>query len=1373
MKKIIRTNIKFMLQSLAMAAAIMMVWPTLSSAAPLTLADKPMYLGNTAKPNLMFSMDDSGSMGWDYMPDQANDSNTCKGTSCRAGNPPYYAKEYNVIYYNPETTYTPAIDYLEVSMGDQDSAATSGWTVVPQDAFGAQTTSTKNLISGYRDKEYYGSIRTTIFNNTFNNEPGGCSGSAPDVCRSGSTITMIINGHGLVTGDKVRVTSKSGGYCDYGARTDMYNPDSRTVTRIDANRFRYSNNGDKLNSNLDCKVEKVVETPRLRHGIDTNNPFEYRIPPSGEDPLVHGLPSSPYTSVSNISTNAHFYTIIPMEYCSDEALTVCVASAAPTGAFIYPAPVRFCNNQTNADANAPVSDPAKCRGKQITASGTFKSPRFGKFYRQDIVPAVTTYGNVSVDGYTVIDRSLRTDCATPGACTYAEEMTNFANWYAYYRIRINSMKSSAGRAFAELSGENIRVGYAKINQGSRTIDGQSSSGAIRLGVRTFTGSDKQTWFTNFYGTSTSGSTPLRQAMDDVGQYFSRTDPRGPWGTYPENSSTTELSSAAASCRQSYHLLSSDGYWNGSAARNSARRANVDGTDGPVISLPTSWSNTAVNPYKDTFSNTLADVAMYYWKNDLRTNLNNTVQTNSKDDAYWQHLVTFTLGFGLEGVLDPATDLPALTAGTKTWPSASSHQIDDMWHSAVNGRGQFFSVDNPTALVNSIKSVFSDITDRTSSAASVAIDTAVTATARDIYQARFFSGDWTGTVKSFPLNLDTGVIGTENWDAQTQVSAQNPDTGRFIATWDLTALPNDGTPFRWANLTAAQQTALNLDALGVVDSRGSERVDYIRGASVTGFRPRSTGVLGDIVHSSPIYVAAPPRSYSASSYQSFKTAKASRTPMIYVGANDGMLHALEAATGDEKFAYVPNTIIDQLSKLTSSGYVHQYYVDGPITVEDVQDGSGNWKTALVGTLGSGGKAVYALDITNPVLTGATNVQKEADLASKVLWEFTHADLGYVHGEVAVAKMANGAWAAIFSNGYNNSGTGKAAVYVVNATTGALIKQFSVGGGTTTTPSGMAAPLPVDVNGDSIVDYIYAGDLEGKVWKFDVTSSVAGNWDSAFNTSGVPKPLFTATDASGNPQPITSRVEVGRHPTAPGYMVYFGTGKYLENADNTNIGQNTQAFYGVWDKDTSTVPTYTRSHLLEQTIDYQLPGVTGVSPQLPARVTSANSISWWNYTGNPTSTSGVLDGHMGWYMDLQNPANSNANEGERVIVNPILIAGRIIFATFLPPIDVCSGGGDSWIMELDADNGSRLDGSVWDVDKDTSVDGGDFVDVGGGNMMQVSGIASSVGAVASPTVVSLPGGQRQIKLFSGTSGMVETVHEAPGDVARGRQSWIRLQ
>lgn len=1044
MQKTSLTNIKFIMQSLLVIVG-MLLSPTLLIAAQLNLSTKPMYIGNTALPNLVFTMDDSGSMGWDYMPDEANDNGTCKnGAACRAGDPPYYANAFNRSYYNPATTYSPAVDWDGTSRGDYGSP----WTAVDVDHFGIRSSSSINLTGSFPDTEYF----EVVYSGADMND----CGTSPSVCKAGNIVTMIITAHGLNTGDVIDITNDDND-CDNDIEAT-----NRTVTVIDANTFSYDEGGSGGYGNTDCRVFKSDDA--LQHGIDTTGDlFEYRVAPSGENPLVHGFPSSPYTLQQTRNTNAFYYTIVPTEYCSDAALTTCVASMVPTGANIYPAPVRFCTSRANADADVPVSDGTRCQGKE---TNTFDTPRYGKFYRHDIVPATASYqnlfvnaagtvlesGNASETGYTLqVDRSARTDCTTALSCTYAEEMTNFANWYAYFRLRTNSMKTSVGKAFAELDGANMRIGYGRINRGSSTIDGASSPGTMQLGVRQFVGTAKQNWFTALYNTDASGSTPLRQALDDVGVYYSRSDSRGPWGTYPEDSATSEISSAHASCRQSYTLLSSDGYWNSSTARGSARRANVDNTNGPVISTPSSWANTAEMPYSDNYSSTLADVAMYYWKNDLRTNIDNIVETNTQDDAFWQHMVTFTLGFGLEGELDPATDLPALTAGTKVWPQASTNQIDDMWHSAVNGRGTFFSVDDPDALVTSLRNVFADISDRTGSAASVAIDTAVTQTNRAVYQAKFNSGFWTGSLTESPIDLDTGVIGAPAWNALTQVTAQNYDTGRFVATWDPGS--GAGSEFRWANLTATQQADLNKDALGTTDGRGSERVDFIRGdRTVTGFRPRTAGVLGDIVHSSPAYVAGPVRSYTSSSYQTFKSSNSSRTPVVYVGANDGMLHAFDASNGNELFAYVPNVVIDQLSQLTSTTYVHQYYVDGPVTVEDVQV-SGVWKTALVGALGAGGKAVYALDITNPVLAGASVAAKETDLSNKVLWEYTEADLGLVHGEIAVAKMSNGVWAAIFGNGYNNTGTGKAAVYVVNIGTGALIKKFVVGGGTVATPSGM--------------------------------------------------------------------------------------------------------------------------------------------------------------------------------------------------------------------------------------------------------------------------------------------------------------------------------
>jgi len=1357
------------LSALTVAAAFAL--PALSYAAALNLSTEPMYLGNTALPNLMFTLDDSGSMGRDYMPDEANDNNTCKGgNNCQAGDPPYYASDYNAIYYNPEVTYEPAVD----ANGNSYDSYGSPWTSVPVDAYRIRSTATANLTNSIRDKEYC-SV-TTVKQATFN-----LCGTSPSLCKSGSVVTVISNGHGLVTGEKIDVVDANN--CDPDARVT-----SAAVTVIDANTFTYDEGGTGAistnSNNRKCRVEKKA---CLRHGITTNNPFEYRVPPAPttDDPVIYGLPADVYTTATNISINPFFYKIIAQEYCSDRELIDCVAASAAADPYTYPAPVRFCDTQASADADVPVNDATMCQGQYVAGSFTF--PRYGKFYRQDIEPATATYGNVVVDGYTVINRSGRTDCTGAPNCTYTEEMTNYANWFAYYSIRLNAMKTGVGKAFAELPGNNFRVGFGRINEGSNTIETWSSPGTLVQGVRVFTGTHKADWFSYLYNSDASGSTPLRQAMDDVGQYYMYDGSRGPWGTDPATGQVLDASGTLvneaitnhATCRQSYHILSSDGYWNSNAARTSGAQGDVDSTAGVTSG---SYNYLAVDPYTDGYGGTLADVAMYYWKNDLRTDLADDVKKNEKDGATWQHMVNFTIGLGVNGTLDPTTPLQDFIDGYTVWPQAVQNSptgIDDMWHATVNSKGSHFSVRNTAELVASLKEVFKDIGNRTSSASSVAIDASIMQTDRYIYQSKFFTSDWSGTVKALPIDLLTGTIGTEIWDAQTQLDAQDPYTGRFIATWDPAAVTPAGVRFRWSSLNATQQAALNKDISGTTDGLGSDRVDYIRGVEFTAFRSRNHK-LGDIVHTSPVFVGPPVKSYTSASYKSFASTWAGRDATLYVSANDGMLHALDAASGDERFAFVPNAVIGKLNTLTAKNYTHQYFVDGPITVEDVEI-SGSWTTVLAGALGNGGKSVYALDITDPVLSGATVAAKEADLASKVLWEFTDADLGYVRGEIAIVKMANGVWAAIFGNGYNNTGTGEAALYIVNIATGAQIAKFNVGNGSTVTPSGMAAPLPVDINGDAVADYIYAGDLEGNVWKFDVTSTTPGNWGSSFYQGSTPKPLFTATDSFGTPQPITSRVDVGRHQYGSGYMVYFGTGKYLESGDNSQFGQDTQTFYGIWDKVNyasgvgNNYPSFTRNHLLTQTIDYQLdPYTDPITKELlrrGARVTSDYGIAWYMGSGNP-ATSPSLSEHLGWKMDLAYPTIT-ANHGERVIFNPILLAGRIIFPTFLPPADPCTPGGDSWLMELDAIDGSRLEQSVWDVNIDKSVDEGDKVDIGG-TLMQVSGAKSSVGAVASPRIVTLPGAQRQVKITAGSrEGEIETTYEDPGAVARGRQSWIRLQ
>ncbi|MCP3674723.1 MAG: hypothetical protein GY829_09700, partial [Gammaproteobacteria bacterium] len=353
-----------------------------------------------------------------------------------------------------------------------------------------------------------------------------------------------------------------------------------------------------------------------------------------------------------------------------------------------------------------------------------------------------------------------------------------------------------------------------------------------------------------------------------------------------------------------------------------------------------------------------------------------------------------------------------------------------------------------------------------------------------------------------------------------------------------------------------------------------------------------------------------------------------------------------------------------------------------------------------------------------------------------------------------------------------------------------------------PNGLASVSPVDVEDDFIVDAIYAGDLYGNLWKFDVEGDQTGNWavkTTSPSAGSVITPLFqtqgiVTTDGyceSNNNitickdtverQPITSRPQIGFHPTYSGYMVYFGTGQYIEADDNLTTLQNTQSFYGVWDNDDDYLTTaLDAGDLLEQkiieeinedfTVEYDSNGDgfidgndTPRTDTYDLRVTSNNSIGW--------------PSHKGWYMDLINQGASNTNNyGERQISNSVLRNGRIIFTTLIPSVNPCESGGTGWLMELDADSGARLEFSPFDLNDDGIFDSVDWVEVTIGGvdiLVPTSGKKSKVGIIAAPGIVTSSSGDQEYKYNSGSSGDIEVTTENPGPRAKGRQSWKQLE
>ncbi len=667
---------------------------------------------------------------------------------------------------------------------------------------------------------------------------------------------------------------------------------------------------------------------------------------------------------------------------------------------------------------------------------------------------------------------------------------------------------------------------------------------------------------------------------------------------------------------------------------------------------------------------------------------------------------------------------------------------------------FFASDLPS-LSSTFNIIFSDILAQSGSAAAVATNTANLQVDNYIFQAKFQTTDWSGQLLSLRLDTSSGsVVLTEKWDAAPKLDAMSP-ASRLI----LTKGAAGGVSFEWANLTASQQTLLNTNNLSVNDGLGSARLNYLRGdttnegSSPGQFRarnsPSSSGsVLGDIVSSGPLYVGAPKAGYSdvdQPGYAAFRARYLNRKPLVYVGANDGMLHGFDAELasngnpvstgGNEVIAYVPSQVFGSLSQLTAQTYNqnHRYTVDGTPMSADVYLPSltgttvDKWRTVLIGNMNSGGKGYFALDITNPNLGSVTApIFSTGNAANLLLWEFTDADdtdMGYAYNlspqnagnsqATQIVKLQDGNWAAVVGNGYNST-NGKAVLYLLKiekgidgswAESGDFIKVVANGG----PDNGLSTPVPYDSDGDGMVDVAYAGDLQGNMWRFDISTPAS--------------PVASLLFSSGTTKPITTPPEVFSHPLG-GNMVLFGTGKYLELTDNSTTA--TQTMYGVHDSGSGTVLAST---LVVRTM----------TNPLTQRTISGTTIDWTTKNG--------------WYLDL--PAS-----GERLTGVPKLENGKLFFNTLIPSTVPCASGGTGWLMAVDGLTGTQPSFAVFDINHDGIFD----ADIGGIN------IGAAIGGT---TFIKGPAGSSAgVGVASLTNGSLSTPPINFGSVSGGRVSWREI-
>jgi len=702
---------------------------------------------------------------------------------------------------------------------------------------------------------------------------------------------------------------------------------------------------------------------------------------------------------------------------------------------------------------------------------------------------------------------------------------------------------------------------------------------------------------------------------------------------------------------------------------------------------------------------------------------------------------------------------------------------------LGGTGNAYLATDSATLQQNFQSIAADITSKVAAASAVSLNAGSWGTGTALYQAKFSSGDWSGQLLAYAINAN-GSLGSQLWDAGQQINWQNWDTGRQILTYKPSAaLGARGIPFRWpvspaapkaTEMDAVQSTRLNYNASQATnDGYGSQRVSYLRGnganeANTCGsctpsFRNRPTSKLGDIVHSSPNYVGAPafnyPDNFESASYSAFASTWSKRTPMIYVGANDGMLHAINASTGKEVMGYVPAAVYGNLSMLTAQTYTHQYFVDGAVTVGDAFYNSA-WHSLLASALAGGGQGIFALDVTDP------SKFTESTASQVARWEFTDAndaDMGYSFGQPLVVKTNNGRWSVIVANGYNStqsdgaaSTTGHAVLFVLDAETGAVTAKIDTQAGSTSAPNGLSGPIAVDTNGDGIADVVYAGDLAGNMWKFNLSSSTVSNWGVAYGTAASPQPLF-----STGGQAITMRPDVTKNQQG-NYLIAFGTGQYFTTNDNASTAA--QTFYGIIDKGAAVSGL---SSLQQQSVLGTAIGSDGNTYRVTTHAVDKPTLDAAEAGDNVISVGSYNSTKLGWYINLP-------TSGERAVTDAAIRSGRVIFNTVIPSTAQCSAGGTGWVMELDVFTGNRLDSPTFDTNGDMVINKGDLLQNNGSpantSGRQVGSIPAAPGFLQP---VQAPGGAPfENKYVNTSAGAIQVMGETAGKGSRGRVAWRQL-
>jgi type IV pilus assembly protein PilY1 len=839
---------------------------------------------------------------------------------------------------------------------------------------------------------------------------------------------------------------------------------------------------------------------------------------------------------------------------------------------------------------------------------THEQPRFHKF---GTAQGTDNYATPAFERVDLIDTGKKfvhsfTEDGDPvtvsrdfgGSTPDVSEMTNYANWFAYYRTRIQAVKTVTSLAYNTLNIVND-ADAAKAEQyvGLHTLSNKNVPSSY-MEQSALTASNFSSWLRSLYQIQIplGNETPTLDAMVRVGQYFKA-----------DGGLASTVDPIRYSCQKNWHLLFTDGITN----QKNPPAFDVGNQDDTIKSLPKAvdligplGAPTTVKAgdawpalYRENdalaVGSSASDYAAYYWVTDLRNDAlangkNNVPALGTRDPAEWQHLNFSAMSLGTQGKLPSknTNDVQnTIRDGTEKWtklePTPTKKDakvpnqpdesgVDDLWHASVIAGGGFVNAENADELKKGMGKLLKDTGAASGARIGVGFNsTTLSGADNAVYRARFETV-WSGNVKKIEIDPATGEEVKTLWDASfvlgsklkaTVATPQPWFTSRIIVTRDATGKP---VPFLWAKLSASQQGSL---APGNA-TRGQNILAFLRGSTEKesdtkkgGFRERASSFLGDIVNSQPVYVGPPAAPYNDTSdvgYSGFKASNKDRAKRVYVGANDGMLHAFDDATGDEAWAYVPPALYrkpdDVPAAITYPGLLgalafptneleskHRFLVDGPIRVTDVDfsGGSGtDWRSLLVAGLGKGGKSFSAIDVTDP-----GSVKTEDDAAAKLLWEFNDADLGYSFGRPLITKTnAFGKkWLVVVSSGYNNA-TGVGKLWFLDAKTGAVLKMLSTNAGSSDAPSGLAQIAGYTKSyWNYLSEQIYGGDLLGNFWRFDVSDADEANWK-------VEKLATFTSPTDGSAQSITTppQIEID---IANGIdrWVFVGTGRLLAESD----------------------------------------------------------------------------------------------------------------------------------------------------------------------------------------------------------------------------------